>query len=88
MIKGSVPGTLAQVPSEKIAYLSVDMNNLVPEIAAMDYFWDKLSIGGMVVLDDYAYVTYNLQYEAHNKWAKEKGVKILLYLQGKGLIVK
>ncbi|MBK6381302.1 MAG: class I SAM-dependent methyltransferase [Chitinophagaceae bacterium] len=88
LIKGSVPGTLAQVPSEKIAYLSVDMNNLVPEIAAMDYFCDKLSIGGMVVLDDYAYVTYNLQYEAHNKWAKAKGVKILSLPTGQGLIVK
>jgi hypothetical protein len=88
LIKGSVPGTLAQVTSEKIAYLSIDMNNLVPEIAAMDYFWDKLSNGGMVVLDDYAYVTYNLQYEAHNKWAKQKNIKILSLPTGQGLIVK
>ncbi len=88
LIKGSVPGTLSRVTSQKIAYLSIDMNNLVPEIAAMDYFWDKLSAGAMVVLDDYAYVTYNLQYEAHNKWAKQKGIKILSLPTGQGLIVK
>lgn len=88
LIKGAVPGTLSQVASEKIAFLSIDMNNVTPEIAALDYFWDKLSKGGMIVLDDYAYVTYEFQYRAHNKWAKQKGVSILSLPTGQGLIVK
>jgi O-methyltransferase len=88
LIKGAVPGTLPQVTSEKIAFLSVDMNSLIPEIAALDYFWDKLSKSGMIVLDDYAYVTCDLQYAAHNNWAKQKGIKILSLPTGQGLIVK
>ena len=88
LIKGSVPDTLPQVTCKKIAFLSIDMNNVNPEIAALDYFWDKLSKGGMIVLDDYAYVTYNLQYDAHNKWATQKGIKILSLPTGQGLIVK
>ncbi|MBL0182763.1 MAG: class I SAM-dependent methyltransferase [Chitinophagaceae bacterium] len=88
LIKGSVPGTLLQVPSQKVAFLSIDMNNVNPEIAAMDYFWDKLSKGGIIVLDDYAYMTYDFQYEAHNNWAKQKGIKILSLPTGQGLIIK
>lgn len=88
IIKGIVPDTLVQVPSKKIAFLSIDMNSVKPEIAALNYFWDKLSKGGMIVLDDYAYVTCDLQYEAHNDWAKEKGIKILSLPTGQGLIVK
>ena len=88
IIKGTVPGTLAKVPSTRIAFLSIDMNSIVPEIAALNYFWDKLSAGGMIVLDDYAYVTCDLQYEAHNNWAKEREVKILTLPTGQGLIVK
>lgn len=88
LIKGSVPGTLSQVPSQKVAFLSIDMNNVNPEIAAMDHFWDKLSKGGIVVLDDYAYMTYDFQYEAHNNWAKQKGIKILSLPTGQGLIIK
>lgn len=88
LIRGAVPETLSQVVSTKIAFLSVDMNNLKPEIAALDHFWDKMSPGGMIVLDDYAYVTCNLQYEAHNNWAKGKGIKILSLPTGQGLIVK
>jgi O-methyltransferase len=88
IIKGIVPDTLAQVPSEKLAFLSIDMNSVTPEISALNYFWDKISKGGMIVLDDYAYVTCDLQYKAHNTWAKQKGIKILTLPTGQGLIVK
>lgn len=88
IIKGIVPDTLEKVKSDKIAFLSIDMNSVVPEIAALNFFWDKLSTGGIIVLDDYAYVTYNVQYEAHNKWAAEKGIEILTIPTGQGLIIK
>jgi hypothetical protein len=88
LIKGSVPGTLKEVTSDKIAFLSIDMNTVATEIAALDYFWDKLSKGGIIVLDDYAYVTCDLQYAAHNKWADEKGIKIVSLPTGQGIIVK
>jgi O-methyltransferase len=88
IIKGMVPGTLQQVTSKKVAFLSIDMNSTVPEIAALNYFWNKLSKGGIIVLDDYAYVTCDLQYEAHNAWAAEKRIKILSLPTGQGLIVK
>ncbi len=88
IIKGMVPDTLTQVPSERIAFLSIDMNCIAPEIAALNYFWDKLSKGGIIVLDDYAYVTCDLQYGAHNAWAAENGIKILTLPTGQGLIVK
>ena len=68
--------------------MSIDMNSVNPEVAALDYFWDKLSKGGMIILDDYAYVTCDLQYEAHNNWAKGKGIKILTLPTGQGLIIK
>ena len=88
IVKGMVPDTLVKVNSEQIAFLSVDMNSIVPEVAALNYFWDKLANGGMIVLDDYAYVTCDLQYKAHNEWAKSKGIKILTLPTGQGLIVK
>lgn len=88
IIRGLVPDTLPEVKSNSIAFLSIDMNSVTPEIEALNYFWPKLSMGGMIVLDDYAYVTCDLQYTAHNNWATEKGVKILSLPTGQGLIVK
>lgn len=55
LIKGSVPQSLSSVPATKVAYLSIDMNNATPEIAAAEFFWPKMVSGGIIVLDDYAY---------------------------------
>jgi O-methyltransferase len=88
IIKGRVPETLSMVSSTKICYLSIDMNNVVPEIATINYFWDKLVTGAIVVLDDYAYMTCDLQYDAFNTFASQKGIKILSLPTGQGIIIK
>jgi hypothetical protein len=46
IVKGSVPATLGQVQIGPISYLSLDMNNVTPEVAAAQHFWDRLVPGG------------------------------------------
>jgi hypothetical protein len=88
LVRGIVPDTLSQVPSDKISFLSIDMNSVKPEIEAIDYFWPKLVPGGLVVYDDYAFKGFELQYKAHNEWAKSKGIEILSLPTGQGLLIK
>lgn len=45
VIVGSVPDTLPQVETDKLCYLSIDMNCAEPGIAAMKFFWRKLVPG-------------------------------------------
>jgi hypothetical protein len=67
--------------------LSIDLNNFQPEIAAIEYLWDKLVPGAIVLLDDYAYSEkYVLQRLAWDNFAKRKGVEILNIPTGQGLI--
>ena len=89
IIKGKVPDTLDQVKSEKIAYLSLDMNLAYPEIKAIEFFWDKMVSGGMILLDDYAYErSYRKQRIEFDKWAKENNTRVLTLATGQGLIIK
>jgi SAM-dependent methyltransferase len=88
LIEGSIPETLPQVRAEKIAYLHLDMNCSEPEIAAIQFFWDRLVPGAVVLLDDYAYYGYLSQKLAMDKFAQEKGIKILSLPTGQGLLVK
>jgi len=39
----------------KVSYLSIDMNCVKPEIAAAQFFWDRMVSGGIMVLDDYGF---------------------------------
>ncbi len=88
LIRGMVPDTLSQVTSTKIAYLSLDMNHAAPEIAAGEFFWDRLMTGALILLDDYAYVGCSKQREAWDDFARSKGYTILSMPTGQGIIIK
>lgn len=88
IIKGMVPETLSQVPSKKIAYLSIDMNVTFPEIEAMQFFWDKLVPGAVLIHDDYGFPQHIEQKKAVDAFAQSKGVKVLCLPTGQGIIIK
>lgn len=89
IIKGAVPETLPQVSAEKICFLSVDMNCVGPEKDALEYFWDKIVPGGIIVLDDYGYAnSTNDQRKMHDAFAASKGVMVLSLPTCQGIIIK
>lgn len=88
VVRGEVPATLAQVPSEKVCFLSLDMNAVGPEIAAIEYFWPKLSAGGIVVLDDYNNIGHELQKRGFDEFCKKHGKQVMSLPTGQGLIFK
>lgn len=88
LIKGPIPDTLPSVPSKAIAYLSIDMNCVAPEVAALEFFWDRMVPGGVIIFDDYGFPDHEQQKHAHDAFALKKGVSILALPTGQGLIIK
>jgi hypothetical protein len=89
VIRGRVPDTLCRVPSRQVCYLSIDMNCVEPEIAAAEFFWDKLVRGAVVLLDDYGAGELHLrQKQAFDRFARDKGVEVLSLPTCQGLIIK
>jgi O-methyltransferase len=89
IIRGPVPDTLHQVTSEKVCYLAIDMNCAEPEIAAAEFFWDKLVPGALMLLDDYGAGVWHLrQKQAFDRFASERGVQVLTLPTCQGLILK
>jgi len=88
IVPGTVPETLAMRTIEHCAYLSIDMNCVQPEIAAAEYFWDKMSSGGVILLDDYGQTAHIAQKLAFDDFARARGVSILCLPTSQGLIFK
>lgn len=88
IIEGVIPETLEQVDAEQVAFLHIDLNCAPPEIAALNYFWDRLVPGAIVLLDDYAYRGYLPQKLAMDELAEAKGVKVVSLPTGQGLLIK
>ena len=89
LVRGAVPESLAAFPTDRgVAYLSIDMNIVLPEIAAVDFFWDRLVPGAVVLLDDYGWLTHRPQQEAFDAFAQSKGASILCLPTGQGLMLR
>ena len=79
---------LDKVQIDRVAYLSIDMNIVYPERAAIEYFWPKLSSGAMVLLDDHGWANYKDQKSALDEFACGKKMQIFNLPTGQGLIIK
>jgi len=88
IIKGPIPETLDCFTPGKIAFLHIDMNSVIPEIAAARHFWPYLVSGAYMLLDDFAWAVCNEQREAFIDFARTQKVEILWLPTGQGLIQK
>jgi len=88
LVRGKVPDTLADAGIGMVAYLSIDMNVAEAELAAMEFFWDKLAPGAPVVLDDYGWIACEVQKRTLDAFASRAGTSILTLPTGQGLMFK
>jgi SAM-dependent methyltransferase len=60
LIKGLIPGTLADVTTSKICFAHIDVNLFEPTLAATEFCLRRLVPGGIIVFDDYCWpATYS-----------------------------
>ncbi len=64
------------------------MNCAYPERAALEFFWDHLSPGAIVLLDDYAYFGHDRQASTMDAAACALGTRILSLPTGQGVLIK
>lgn len=88
LIRGTVPDTLGNAGIGTVAYLSIDMNVAEAEVAAIEYFWEKLAMGAPIVLDDYAWLGCETQKKALDDFAARQETSILTLPTGQGLMFK
>jgi hypothetical protein len=87
--RGAVPQTLSMASIERIAYLSIDMNCMAPEIAAAEAFWDRMSPGAVMLLDDYGFNGPHLvQKRAFDEFAARRERRVLSLPTGQGIIIR
>jgi hypothetical protein len=89
LIEGSIPSVLAGRDFQRVSYLHIDMNNPTPEVAALEFFWPRLSIPGYVLLDDYGSKGMVDQKRAIDACCQRLGIPQAISLPtGQGLLLK
>ena len=88
VVRGAVPEILERVEFGAVAFLHIDMNCALPERRALEFFWDRLSPGAVILLDDYAYYGHDCQRDAIDAAARVRGAEVLSLPTGQGVIVR
>ena len=73
--------------ADAIAYLHLDMNSSAPEVAALEFFWERLVPGAVVLFDDYGYRGYEAQKRALDALARRQDAPIASLPTGQGLLI-
>lgn len=88
IVPGILPKSLAAVSIDKIAYLSIDLNNAPAEKAVIEALWNKITPGAIIVLDDFGFATLEEQHDMWAEFAARQGLSIVTLPTGQGLLIK
>ena len=88
IIKGIVPYSFAEKVPDKISYLHIDMNSTQAEILALEALFDRVSTGGLIVLDDFGWANHRQQMLAEVEFMQKQGHHVLELPTGQGLVIK
>lgn len=91
LIQGKCPDSLKEIfpqRSSKISFIHIDLNFHEAEINSLEYLWDFILPGGVILLDDYANFGRDIQYRAFNNFFKKHNTEILSTASGQGIAIK
>jgi hypothetical protein len=88
IVRGTLPGTLAEACPERIAFLHIDLNSPAAEIATLERLFDRVVAKGVIVFDDYGWHLFRKQKEAEDAFMAARGYQILELPTGQGMVVK
>ena len=89
LIKGLLPASFKDNKPHSVAYLHIDLNNFEAEIAVLEVLFDRVSAGGVIILDDYEWAgPYRPQKKAEDQWFDKRSYTIFPLPTGQGVVLK
>jgi hypothetical protein len=85
---GNVFDTLPNFDCPILSFVSIDLNYAPAEEFVLNFIYDRISRGGVIILDDYAAARRVKQRESFDKQSKILGFSILRTPSGQGIVVK
>ncbi len=87
--KGYIPDSFksAQNPSN-LVWLHIDLNASEPTLDALNFFWDDIEEGGVILFDDYALPGYQDTQVRIEKWFSTKSGTLFHMPTGQAIIIK
>ncbi|MDG9925379.1 MULTISPECIES: TylF/MycF/NovP-related O-methyltransferase [unclassified Pseudomonas] len=87
-VQGKLPEILREQCPEKIAFLHIDLNNAIAEIETFTALYPKVSVGGVILFDDYGALLFAKQHVVEREYIRKLGLTITELPTGQALLIK
>lgn len=89
LYKGWIPERFIEVQSRKFSLVHIDVDLYEPTKAALEFFYPRLSVGGVIVCDDYGFESCPGAKKAMDNFVSGKPESSVIHLTtGQGVIVR
>lgn len=88
VIAGTVPFVFEEKVPEKISFLHIDMNSEEAEIMALEYLFDRVTPGGLIIFDDFGWMVNHNQMLAELTFMTQREHMVLELPTGQGVVIK
>lgn len=86
--KGWIPERFPEVGDREFRLVHIDVDLYHPTLASMQFFYERVSPGGVIVIDDYGFTTCPGAFHAVTEFMREKPEYVLHMPTGQGVIVR
>ena len=71
---GFVPSILTELKDSRFAFVHIDLDHYLPTKQALNFVWERMSPGGVMICHDYFPEKNQLASLAYKEWQKENGL--------------
>lgn len=88
LLDGWIPDRFAEVSDQSFSFVHIDVDLYRPTLDSLEFFYPRLVPGGVIVLDDYGFVTCPGARKAADGYMASRQEMILHLPTGQGVIVR
>ncbi|KAJ8134476.1 hypothetical protein OY671_012311, partial [Metschnikowia pulcherrima] len=86
--KGWIPERFDDVKEKHFAFVHIDVDSYQPTSDSMNFFYQRMNPGGIIVCDDYGFTTCPGATRAVNETLRDKPEKMIASPDGGGFLIK
>ncbi len=86
--KGWIPEKFNEVMDKKFSLVHIDVDLFQPTYDSVDFFYERMTAGGIIVCDDYGFESCPGAHKAMDLYFKKKPEKVIHLTTGQGIVIK
>src|SRR5437879_4756651 len=86
--KGWLPEKFQEVKDRRFSFVHIDVDLYQPTLDSLAFFYPRTTSGGIILSDDYAFITCPGQKKAMDSFFSDKPEEIVALPTGQGFVIK